>query len=325
MSTAPTRLADVPFDDLYVPISPSGPFLIRNLGGAFRSGAQQAPVTPVPDALMPDAAALRDLLLRTWQGPDHPTEFNLSHNGGVYRAALIPFDMRGGRAGEVTSWCLRRLSTSPMSLGDMGLPRSVSDQLRAFGKERGLILISGSFGSGKTTTASSCLRAWVHDNGEVGVTLEDPPEVPLATLSGAGAIYQVEIPEHDFARGVRAARRWGPRYVLLGDVQSPEAARELLRIALSGPMVVSPIHASDPVRAIINLVSFAADAMSEELARDMVAEALQAVLHQERRGGRLITKLASISGRDDFARRNLIRRGRFELLHEAFGLSGPKG
>lgn len=324
MTPLPTRLADVPFDDLYVPIGSSGPFLIRNLGGAFRSGPQTPPVTPVPESLMADATGLRDLLLRTWGGPGHPNEFNLSHNGGVYRAALIPFDMRGDLVGDVSCWCLRRLSTTAMDLDDMGLPRSVTEQLRAFGRERGLILISGSFGSGKTTTASSCLRAWVHDNREVGVTLEDPPEVPLATVSEAGAIYQVEVPEHDFAKGVRAARRWGPRYVLLGDVQSPEAARELLRIALSGPMVVSPIHASDPVRAIINLVSFAADAMSEELARDMVAEALQAVLHQERRGGRLIAKYAGISGRDDFARRNLIRRGRFELLHEAFGLNGQK-
>lgn len=314
------RLADVKFDDLYVPAVRTDPFLIRNLDGAEGGG----PVRPLPNPFLADADGLRDALLRSWAERGRPDEFSLAHNGGMYRAALIRSRDSTPDPGSGWTWCLRRLGAAPLELDHMGIPKSVADQVRALGRERGLLLISGAFGSGKTTTASSCLRTWAMENGEVGVTLEDPPEVPLGFTGGLGAIYQVEIPEHDYPRGVRAARRWGPRYVLLGDVQGPEAAQELLRISLSGPMVVSAIHASDPVRAIINLVSFAADAMSEELARDMVAEALQGVLHQERRGGRLITKMASVSGRDDFARRNLIRRGRFELLHEAFGLTVRK-
>lgn len=315
------RLADIRFDDLYVPALRTDPFLIRNLEGAEDGG----PVRPLPDPYLPDAEGLREALIGSWAGRGRPDEFSVSHNGGVYRAALIRSRDSSPDPGPGWTWCLRRLGAAPLELDQMGIPKSVADHVRALGRERGLLLVSGPFGSGKTTTASSCLRTWALENGEVGVTLEDPPEVPLGVVGGSGAIYQVEIPEHDFSRGVRAARRWGPRYVLLGDVQGPEAAQELLRISLSGPMVVSAIHASDAVRAIINLVSFAADVMSEELARDMVAEALQAVLHQERRGGRLVTKFASVSGRDDFARRNLIRRGRFELLHEAFGLTVRKG
>lgn len=315
------RLADIRFDDLYVPALRTDPFLIRNLEGAEDGG----PVRPLPDPYLPDAEGLREALIGSWAGRGRPDEFSVSHNGGVYRAALIRSRDSSPDPGPGWTWCLRRLGAAPLELDQMGIPKSVADHVRALGRERGLMLVSGPFGSGKTTTASSCLRTWALENGEVGVTLEDPPEVPLGVVGGSGAIYQVEIPEHDFPRGVRAARRWGPRYVLLGDVQGPEAAQELLRISLSGPMVVSAIHASDAVRAIINLVSFAADVMSEELARDMVAEALQAVLHQERRGGRLVTKFASVSGRDDFARRNLIRRGRFELLHEAFGLTVRKG
>lgn len=315
------RLAEARFDDLYVSASGADPILIRNLEGAEGGG----PVRPLPDGYAADAAGLREGLIGAWAARGRPDEFSHAHNGGVYRAALIRSRDSAPEPGPGWTWCLRRLGSAPLELDQMGSPKSVTDQVRAFGRERGLLLISGAFGSGKTTTASSLLRAWTLENGEVGVTLEDPPEVPLGAVGGSGAIYQVEIPEHDFPKGVRAARRWGPRYVLLGDVQTPEAAQELLRISLSGPMVVSPIHASDPVRAIMNLVSFASDVMSEELARDMVAEALQGVLHQERRGGRLVTKLATVSGKDDFARRNLIRRGRFELLHEAFGLTVRKG
>jgi twitching motility protein PilT len=315
------RLAEAVFDDLYVSFNPADPFLVRNLVGS----GPGAPVRELPASYAAEAAVLRECLLPAWERQGRPDEFSYAHAGGTYRAALIRTREGGKEPGPGWTWCLRRQSPVVFELDEMGLPKSVTDQIRAFGRERGLILISGSFGSGKTTTASSCLRDWVLQNGEVGVTLEDPPEVPLGAVTGQGAIYQVEIPEHDFQKGVRAARRWGPRYVMLGDVQTPEAARELLRISLSGPMVVSTIHASDPVRAIINLVSFASDAMSEDLARDMVAEAIQAVLHQERRGGRLVTKMATLSGRDDFARRNLIRRGRFELLHEAFGLTVQKG
>jgi len=321
MSAEATRLSEVLFDDIYVPADRSAPFLIRNLVSAGQGG----PVRILPDHLVPDADGLRTSLLGSWRERGEPEEFSHAHNGGVYRAALIRSRESAPEPGPGWTWCLRRLSPTAFDLDQLGIPKSVVEQIRSLGRDRGLILVSGAFGSGKTTTASSCLRSWVMENGEVGVTLEDPPEVPLGTVSGAGAIYQVEIPEHDFPKGVRAARRWGPRYMMLGDVQTPEAAQELLRISLSGPMVVSTIHASDPVRAIINLVSFASDAMSEELARDMVAEAIQGVLHQERRGGRLITKVATVSGRDDFARRNLIRRGRFELLHEAFGLHVRKG
>lgn len=315
------RLSGAVFDDIYVPAVDVDPFLIRNLTGQDPSG----PVRVLPKSYQADAERLRLSLISRWSDLGHPDEFSHAHDGGYYRAALIRARDSSPDPGPGWTWCLRRLSPHAFDLDQMGIPKSVVEQIRALGRDRGLMLVSGSFGSGKTTTASSCLRAWTRETGEVGVTLEDPPEVPLHTVSGEGAIYQVEIPEHDFPKGVRAARRWGPRYVMLGDVQTPEAAQELLRIALSGPMVVSTIHASDPVRAIINLVSFASDAMSEELARDMVAEAIQAVLHQERRGGRLITKLATVSGRDDFARRNLIRRGRFELLHEAFGLHIRKG
>jgi Tfp pilus assembly pilus retraction ATPase PilT len=314
-------LSSAIFDDLYVPADRSKPFLIRNLTGA----AAGVPVQVLPAPYLQGAEELREGLIRGWRERGRPEEFSYAHLGGVYRAALILARDSGPEPGPGWTWCLRRLANGPLDLNEMGVPKSVADQIQALGRERGLALISGAFGSGKTTTASSCLRSWVQVNSEVGVTLEDPPEVPLAFEGGGGAIYQVEIPEHDFPKGVRAARRWGPRYVMLGDVQTPEAARELLRISLSGPMVVSTIHASDPVRAIINLVSFASDVMSEDLARDMVAESLQVVLHQERRNGRLITKLASVSGRDDFARRNLIRRGRFELLHEAFGLHVRKG
>jgi Tfp pilus assembly pilus retraction ATPase PilT len=311
------HLSEAVFDDLYVPFGPDDPFVVRNLAGSGPGG----PVRELPAPYAAAAAALRDSLLVSWEGRGRPDEFSHSHDGGSYRAALIRTHEAGADPGVGWTWCLRRLNTTVYDLDGMGIPKSVTDQLRALGRERGLVLVSGAFGSGKTTTASCCLHDWVRENGEVGVTLEDPPEVPLGRVTGNGVIYQVQIPEHDFPRGVRAARRWGPRYVMLGDVQTSEAARELLRISLSGPMVVSTIHASDPVRAIINLVSFASDAMSEELARDMVAEAIQAVLHQERRGGRLVVRLATVSGRDDFARRNLIRRGRFELLHEAFGLT----
>jgi twitching motility protein PilT len=322
MRLAGKRLSEAVFDDIYVPFMPQEPFLIRNLVGPAGPGM---PVRVVPPDYVVDAEGLRSSLILTWEQRRRPDEFTHKHEGGFYRAALIRTRASDQEPGPGWTWCLRRLSPTAFDLDEMGIPKSVTEQIRALGRERGLILISGAFGSGKTTTASSCLRDWVRLNGEVGVTLEDPPEVPLSGQVGEGIIYQVEIPEHDFPKGVRAARRWGPRYVMLGDVQTPEAARELLRISLSGPMVVSTIHASDPVRAIINLVSFASDVMSEELARDMVAEAIQAVLHQERRGGRLVTKLATVSGRDDFARRNLIRRGRFELLHEAFGLTIRKG
>lgn len=324
-------LASIDFEDIYLPMDPEGPWRIRNIS---ESGSRPDGVTlqSLPPVLMEDARSLRRAVLAKWDADGRPEEFRLDHGGCSYRVALI-WTRHGLRGNSVPAddsglqdwtWCLRRLAPRPKRIEDLGLPATMVEDIRALGRGRGLMLVSGSFGSGKTTLVTSFLKSWVEDHAEVGVSLEDPPEIPMSAGCTRGMIHQVHLPESALSEGIRAARRWSPRFVMVGDIQMPEVAREVLRMSLSGPMVVSSIHASDPVRALMNLVSFAADTMSEELARDMVAESIQCVLHLDRRNGRLHSRLASIAGKEDFARRNLIRRGRFDILGEALGLSGSR-
>lgn len=315
------RLSELVFDDLYIPFAGAGAILVKNLMVQGEPSEKRVPVRRLPEACEPEARAMIAALAARWEDDGKPDEFSLVHEGRAFRVALIRNQTKQADDNDQWVWCLRRLGHAALDIESMGLPRTVSDKLKALGGERGLTLISGSFGSGKTTTAASCIMSWAQRNKDIGVTIEDPIEVPISRVCDDHAIYQIEIPEHEFARGVRAARRWAPRYVMLGDIQTPEAAQELLRIALSGPMVVSTIHASDPVRAIINLVSFASEAMSEDLAREMVAEAIHSVIHQDRRWGMIDVRVATISGQNDFARRNLIRVGKFHMLNEALGLT----
>ncbi|MBT28082.1 MAG: hypothetical protein CMO01_00365 [Thalassobius sp.] len=334
------RLSHYHFNDLYISTDRSISPIARRLVLTGSGERAQNGVFPVPRELEADLERLRGEIQRAAHERGYfEREIQVQYDGVSYRGALIaepseenvnPYEVQ---APEYQTWCLRRIGDTPPTLDELNLPRFLHGSLKESVTRRGLVLVSGSFGSGKTTTSAACIQTWVEEACEVGVTLEDPPEFPLGVPEGKGMIYQINISDRDPAEAIKHVRRYAPRYVFLGEIRTPEAARELLHMAASGPLVLCTIHASDPIQALTSLILFASSAMEPDMARQLAARCISLIVHQEMNAGTVQARMLEVDD-SDYGIQSKIRTGRYDLLYEDFetqkirrraGYTKPKG
>ena len=182
---------------------------------------------------------------------------------------------------------------------------------------RGLVLVTGATGSGKTTTVSSLLVQRLKDYGGLGVSCEDPPEMPLEGPHGKGLFFQTDVDKFgSFANAMREAVRWTPNVIFLGEIRDADTAFEALRASVNGHLVFATVHATDPIKALLRIKSLAPDSQSGEL-NALMAEGLTAVLHQNLKRTadkfEMETEFLSLIP-DNTGLRNLIRTGKYEQL-----------
>lgn len=186
-------------------------------------------------------------------------------------------------------FAVRTLKDKPIPSQELGFPKAyldllISSQLRNTG---GIILICGATGSGKTTTASSALDAYLTTYGGYAMTLEDPPEYQLAGWHGEnGYCDQIQIRRGNYREEMINALRGFPsedRSILfMGEIRESIAASELLRIGVDGHLVMATMHADGPISAITRLLSIAKEEIGEVEARQLLSSSLKLVLHQRR-------------------------------------------
>ena len=122
--------------------------------------------------------------------------------------------------------------------------------------------------------------------GGFAYTIEDPNEQPLdgiyhAANGGLGLCKQTMPANGKWGDSLKSALRSHPRYIMVGEIRTPDTASEVLRAATSGHLVLSTIHANNLTDAINSVVKYAsAGGMSEELAYDLFSRGMLAVLHQ---------------------------------------------
>lgn len=184
-------------------------------------------------------------------------------------------------------FCMRKMPKKVPDLVSLGYPQALIKYLSTLGNASGLILLGGATGSGKTTTISSLLREYLIRSGGFAYTIEDPFEMPLdgeyhAANGSIGLCKQTQPVNDDWGASLRSALRSRPRYILVGEIRTPEAASECLRASTSGHLVLSTIHANNVADAIDALVKHASGGeMSEELAFDLLSRGLLGVIHQQ--------------------------------------------
>ena len=117
---------------------------------------------------------------------------------------------------------------------------------------RGLVLIAGPTGSGKTTTLYSMIRELRSPQMKI-ITLEDPVEYQITGVT------QIPIDSHkgaSFARGLRTVLRLDPDVVMLGEIRDEDSIQTALQAALSGHLVMSTYHASSTSLALISMIQY---------------------------------------------------------------------
>lgn len=147
---------------------------------------------------------------------------------------------------------LRRLQSHIRSLDELGFPpvfRQIVSQ------REGLVLISGSAGSGRSTTLAALVNEVLHYRPVHVVTLEDPVE--FKHDHAAATINQRELGTDfdSFPNGLRAAIRQAPAVIVVGELRDRETAELCLAAATSGHLVISTLHASDSAQAVARFVS----------------------------------------------------------------------
>jgi twitching motility protein PilT len=261
------RLRDLPYVDMYVRLDrfESAHFL------PFAKDMSTVQSLLVPPDYSDDLNNLFQLLHNTLKND----EASIIHDGVRHRVTRM-------RLADGSVWtALRRIALDPPPLEALGFRPQILPHLSGLGTRGGLIIISGSTGQGKTTTAASLLTHYLDQHGGIAVTIEDPVEFQIMGNRGrAGYCYQVEIDnDDDWAVMLKRSLRWHPRYLFVGEIRTPEAASQVLRAATSGHLVITTLHSGSIEEALEGLL-FLAEGAVHERAAILLATSLTAVIHQ---------------------------------------------
>ena len=167
-------------------------------------------------------------------------------NVGRFRANV--FRQRGS-----VSMVLRKLRFGGPSFDEIGLP----DVVRTLAEEhRGLILVTGPTGSGKTTTLAAMIGYLNATKPVHIVTVEDPIEV--LHKDEVASINQREVGQdtNDFLSALRAALRQDPDVILIGEMRDTETVRAALQAAETGHLVMSTLHTQDAAETVNRVIDF---------------------------------------------------------------------
>ena len=177
----------------------------------------------------------------------HEADFAFSLSG-VGRFRVNAFQARG-----TNGIVFRRVVAVAASLAELGIPPVVGELAL---EPRGLVLVTGPTGSGKTTTLASMVDIINTCRAVNIVTIEDPIEVLHHDKKAMVSQREVGPDTANFAVALRAAMRQDPDVILIGEMRDIETVRAAISAAETGHLVMSTLHTSDAAETINRIVDF---------------------------------------------------------------------
>jgi twitching motility protein PilT len=235
---------------------------------------------------------------------------------GRFRVNL--FNQINGLAGV-----FRTIPDTIKSCEELGIPPFMQDLAMM---DRGLILLTGPTGSGKSTTLAAMVD---HINREKAchiITIEDPVEYYHHTNESLINQRELGASTHSFANALRAALREDPDVILVGEMRDLETISLALTAAETGHLVLSTLHTSSAIKAIDRIIDIYPTGQKDQI-RSMLSESLEAVIAQKllptKDGkGRVPACEVMIS---TTAIRNLIREDRIYQIGSVIQSGGVEG
>jgi twitching motility protein PilT len=190
---------------------------------------------------------------------------------GVCRFRVNVFKQRGTFA-----IVMRAIPAKVPQIDELNLP-PVLKEIALY--PRGLVLVTGTTGSGKSTTLAAMLEELNNKDSRVVITIEDPIE--YLHKDKKCIFYQREIGDdaEDFFTALRAALREDPDVILVGEMRDPETVRTALDAAETGHMVFSTLHTLDAKETINRIISFFPP-YHQQAIRFQLASVLKATISQ---------------------------------------------
>lgn len=217
----------------------------------------------------------------------------------------------------------RTIPSKVLNLQDLKAPRIFAELAM---KQKGLVLVTGPTGSGKSTTLAAMLdHRNEQDAGHI-LTIEDPIE--FLHVSKKSLINQREVHQHthSFSNALRSALREDPDVVLVGELRDLETIRLALTAAETGHLVLATLHTSSAIKTVDRLIDVF-PAAEKEMVRAMLSESLEAVISQS------LLKNRTDDGRVALheillmttAVRNLIRENKLAQIYSVMQTSASQG
>ena len=217
---------------------------------------------------------------------------------------------------------IRALPTTVPFLHELHLPSSVEQLGRL---ARGLVLIGGPAGSGKSTTVAALVNEINRREARHIVTIEDPIEYEHANIRSVIEQVEVGADAPDFPTALRAALRQAPDVLVVGEMRDPETMHIAVTAAETGHLVFSTLHTTD-VASTISRIADSFPPERQNSIRQELAMSISAVLTQillpSKHGGRYPAAEMLLIG---YGARQHIRKNNIHHLHQEITMSKKAG
>jgi len=218
---------------------------------------------------------------------------------------------------------LRPIPTDIPRLDDLHLPKAVADFANF---ERGLVLVTGPTGSGKTTT-QACMIDLINQNKSLHIiTVEDPIEYLHANKRSIVEQREVGFDTDSFSAALKYVLRQNPDVILVGEMRDLETIQTAITAAETGHLVISTLHTNDAVQSIDRMIDVFPPHQQSQV-RMQLSLSLQGVIAQQlipkmdKRGMIVATEVLVATS----AVRNLIRKGTTQELSSMLDIGAKFG
>lgn len=254
---------------------------ILRIDGALRAMREIAPMPP--DFMDRLARTMMSARLQQLFEQHHQVDLSIGFKD-IGRVRANVFYQRGS-----IGMVLRVINTNIPTPQELRLPELVRNFIHL---ERGLVLITGATGSGKSTTLASLINEINANKGEHIVTIEDPIEFLFSERKSIITQREVGIDTNTFAEAMRAVLREDPDTILLGEMRDPETIEAAMTAAETGHLVFSTVHSPAAAETISRIVtSFPPEAqvgIRAKLAQNLRGVVSQRLLPRKNGQGRII-------------------------------------
>jgi twitching motility protein PilT len=248
-------------------------------------GADRPPFFRIDGDLMPseyDILTDEDMERLAKQLLTPKREYRLEEENEIDFSYVLP--QTGGQKGRFrvnifrqkgsVAAAIRHVNSTIPSFEELNLPL-ILEELAL--EKRGIVILTGTTGSGKTTTLASMID-YVNNRRPVHIlTIEDPIEYVQFDKEAIINQRELGVDTNSFADAVRGAMREDPDIILVGEMRDRETVNATFQAALTGHLVLTTLHTLDVVRTINRVVDFYPETLQQQ-ARIMLSETIKAII-----------------------------------------------
>jgi twitching motility protein PilU len=236
---------------------------------------------------------------------------------GLGRFRVNVFHQRGNPA-----MVLRYITADMPRLDDLGLPEHLKDLVMM---KRGLIMMVGATGSGKSTTLAAMINYRNEHSSDHIITIEDPIEFLHSNKKCIINQREIGLDTKSYARALRSAMRAAPDVLLIGEVRDRETMESAIMLAGTGHLVLATIHANNTAETLDRIINMFPRDQHAQLYLDL-SQYLRAIISQRLIPGKNKRRVAALEVLLNTPHmQELIKKGDVIGVKEALASSSEKG